>query len=84
MSWQSGSEQGHKASATRMILDRQRSASTCDCSSDTLILRRSLQEKLNVLTTLHSKIVNLVEEGSVADEIEQTDACKEGIYDDKN
>lgn len=39
-------------------------------------LSRSLQEKLDFLTMLDSEIVNLVYEGTVADEIEQADTFK--------
>ena len=43
-------------------------------------LSRSLKEKLDVLTTLDGETINLVDEGSVGDEIEQADTFKEGIY----
>ena len=42
--------------------------------------KRSLQEKLDVLKTLDGEILNLVEGGAVANEIEQADTFKEGIY----
>ena len=72
---------GHKSSATRMIGNAEDLLKTA--GSDILRLTqssRSLKEKLDVLTTLDNEIVNLVDEGAVADEIEQADTFKEGIY----
>ena len=72
---------GHKASATRMIGNAEELLKTA--GSDVLRLTqlsRSLKEKLDVLTTLDGDIINLVDEGSVGDEIEQADTFKEGIY----
>ena len=72
---------GHKASATRMIGNTEDLLKMA--GSDVLRLTqlsRSLKEKLDVLTTLDGEIINLVDEGSVRDEIEQADTFKEGIY----
>ena len=43
-------------------------------------LSKSLQEKLDVLKTLDSEILDLVEDEAVEEEIEQADTFKEGIY----
>ena len=43
-------------------------------------MKLSLQEKLEVLKQLDSEILNLVDEDDLADEIEQSDDFKEGIY----
>ncbi len=45
------------------------------------LLRVTLQEKLDTIKTLDAYIVELIEdEGGVAEEIEQADACKETMY----
>ena len=72
---------GHKASATHMIDSAEDLLTTAGSDTSRLTqLSRSLQEKLEVLKTLDSKIINFVDEGSVVDEIEQADIFKEGIY----
>ena len=72
---------GHKASATRMMGSAEDLLKTSGSDTSRLTqLSRSLQEKLDVLTTLDSEIINLAAEGSVVDEIEQADIFKEGIY----
>lgn len=64
--------------------DRQRRGSTDDCwighFEINTVEYRSLQEELDVLTTLDREIINFVDEGSVVSEIEQADIFKEGIY----
>ena len=53
-------------------------------SIDTLKLLRlklSLEEKLGTLRTLDGEILDLTNEDDLGDEIEQTDAYKESIYD---
>ena len=72
---------GHKASATCMMGSAEDLLKTS--GSDILRLTklsRSLQENLDVLMMLDSEIINLVDEGSVVDEIEQADIFKQGIY----
>lgn len=72
---------GHKASATCMIGSAEDLLKAP--GSDVLRLTqlsRSLQEKLDVLKTLDSEILNLVDGDSVAEEIKQADTFKEGIY----
>ena len=62
---------GHKASATRMIGRAEDLLKTA--GSDTVKLtqlKRSLQEKLDVLKMLNGEILNFVKNGAVADEIE--------------
>ena len=72
---------GHKSSATRMI-----GAATGLLNaegSDVMRLSqlsKSLQEKLDVLKTLDSEILDLVDDEAVEEEIEQADTFKEGIY----
>ena len=68
---------GHKASATRMIGSAEDLLTTTGSDTSRLTqLSRSLQEKLEVLKTPDSEIINLVDEGSVVDEIEQADIFK--------
>ena len=72
---------GHKASATRMIGSAEDLLTTAGSDTSRLTqLSMSLQEKLDILMMLDSKIVNLVDKGSVIDEIEQADTFKESIY----
>ncbi len=72
---------GHKASATRMLhqVDGLLTAPTPD-KSRLRTLNLSLQEKLETLKVLDGEVLDLVEEESLADEIEQADLFKEGIY----
>lgn len=46
-----------------------------------LRLKLSLEEKLGTLRTLDGEILDLTNEDDLGDEIEQTDAYKESIYD---
>ena len=72
---------GHKTSAIRIIGSAEGLLTTAGSDTSSLTqLSRSLQEKLDILMILGSEIINLVDEGSVADEIEQADIFKEGIY----
>ena len=72
---------GHWASATRMI---NKASSLLEDESPNLMtlsqLKLSLQEKLDVLKHLDEEILELVDEDSVADEIEQSDGFKEQVY----
>ena len=72
---------GHRASATRMI---NKASSLLEDESPNLMtlsqLKLSLQEKLDVLKHLDEEILELVDEDSVADEIEQSDGFKEQVY----
>ena len=72
---------GHRASATRMITKA--TALLDDADADPMKLSQlklSLQEKLDVLKQLDGEMLGLVDEESVADEIEQSDGFKEEIY----
>ena len=72
---------GHKASATRMIGSAEDLLKTTGSDTSRLTqLSSSLNEKLDVLTKLDSEIIDLVDEGSVAGEIDQAYIFKEGIY----
>ena len=72
---------GHRASATRMI---NKASSLLEDESPNLMtlsqLKLSLQEKLDVLKHLDEEILELVDEDSVADEIQQSDGFKEQVY----
>ena len=72
---------GHRASATRMV---NRATALLDDEAPDLTklsqLKLSLQEKLDVLRQFDGEILKLVDEDSVADEIEQSDGFKEEVY----
>ena len=69
---------GHRASATRMIGKQlvAESPNAVKLSQHEL----SLKEKLETLGQLDAEILDLVEEESIAEEIEQSDEFKERIY----
>ena len=72
---------GHRAFATRMIGKAEEqlvaeSPNVVKLSQHEL----SLKEKLETLGQLDAEILDLVEEESIADEIEQSDEFKERIY----
>ena len=72
---------GHRASATRMITRATALLDGYDPDPMKLSqLKLSLQEKLDVLKQLDGEIVGLVDEETVADEIEQSDGFKEEVY----
>ena len=72
---------GHKASATRMLnqIDGLLAEEAPDVSKLSQ-LKLSLQEKLETLKLLDGEILELIEEDSLATEIEAADSFKEGIY----
>ena len=72
---------GHRASATRMVNKaRELLAEDAPDVAKLSQLRLSLQEKLDVLKQLDGEILDLVDESSVAEEIEQADEFKEDVY----
>ena len=71
---------GHKASATRNISRALLVEDIPDIPTLTQI-KMSLQEKLNTLTQLNIKIMNLLDdEAAVVKDIEQSDTFKEDVY----
>ena len=72
---------GHKTSATRMLnqIDGLLAEEAPDVSKLSQ-LKLSLQEKLETLKLLDWGILELIEEDSLATEIEAADSFKEGIY----
>ena len=72
---------GHRSSTTKMV---SRAGELLGADTPDVVrlsqLKLSLQEKLDVLKQLDGEILGLVEEGSVAEEIEQADRFKEEIY----
>ena len=72
---------GHRASTTKIIRRLEEVLAADPLDKDKLSqLKLTLGEKLEVLKRLDAEILTMVEEGVVADEIEQSDAFKEDIY----
>ena len=73
---------GHKSSTTRMIAKVEELLSATEAPGGLALkqLGMSLKEKLEVIKTLDSEILELVEETDLADEIDQADLYKEKIY----
>ena len=73
---------GHKGSATRTVRQVTELLGTDSPDRDRLaLLRMTLKEKLDTIKSLDAEIVDLIEdEGELAEEIEQADTYKEGLY----
>lgn len=71
---------GHRASATRMISKAEELVAESPNAVKLSQHELSLREKLETLGQLDAEILDLVEEESIAEEIEQSDEFKERIY----
>ena len=72
---------GHKSSATKIMrqIDELLATDTPDKARLSL-LRLSLKEKLETIKGLDAEVIDLIEDDSLADEIEQADGYKETIF----
>ena len=72
---------GHRGSATKIIVHADKLlTSNCPDADKLSQVKLTLKEKLGVLHCLDGEIVDMVKEGEVAGEIEQSDKFKEGIH----
>ena len=72
---------GHRASATKAIGRAEDLLSSAEPDVDKLSqLKFMLSEKLDILNRLEGEILDMVEEEAVADEIDNSDGFKEGVY----
>ena len=72
---------GHRASATKAIGRAEDLLAPDKPDLDKLSqLKLVLREKLETLKTLDAEILDLVKEDDLADEIEQADGFKKGLY----
>ena len=72
---------GHKASATKTIqhIDEILATDTPD-KARLALLRLTLKEKFETIKALDTEVIDLIEDESLADEIEQADGYKETIF----
>ena len=71
----------HKASATKTITQIDEIlASKAPDKSRLSLLRLTLKEKLETVKTLDAEVIELIEDETLADEIEQADSYRESIF----
>ena len=72
---------GHKASATKTIrqIEDMLSSETSDTQRLSL-LRLTLNEKLETIKALDSEVIDLIDDETLAEEIEQADGYKETVF----
>ena len=72
---------GHKASATKTIRQIEDILASETPDKERLsLLRLTLNEKLETIKALDSEVIELIDDDTLADEIEQADGYKESVF----